>query len=141
MKLCQLAVHECCMRSKESNPPRGQRSRRVRAFDQFSVRASSMIGIVTTAGHMNNWVKTLCTQVSPLVVSLVHGLATVSLTIILLGSNALPQSDSARLEISAHDLARKVVSNELKSHDEDRGRVDVPPRKGGIREEGDRRNY
>jgi hypothetical protein len=42
-------------------------------------------------------------------------------TIILLGSNALPQSDSERLGMSANELARKVVTNELKFQDEDHG--------------------
>jgi hypothetical protein len=70
---------------------------------------------------MNHRVRMFCTQASPSVVSLVHGLATVTLTIILLGSKALPQSDSAGLGISAHDLARKVITNELKSQGEDHG--------------------
>ena len=50
----------------------------------------------------------------------VSGLATVTLTI-LLGSAAFTQSDSVRLGISAHDLARKVVTNELESQREDHG--------------------
>jgi hypothetical protein len=53
-----------------------------------------------------------------LVVRLVHGLATVIATIILLGSNALPQSDSGSLGMSANELARKVVANELKVQNE-----------------------
>jgi len=40
-------------------------------------------------------------------------------TIILLGSSALSQSDSVRLGLSAVDLARKVVSNELKVQNEE----------------------
>jgi hypothetical protein len=72
-------------------------------------------------GHMNNWIKTCCALTSPSVVRLIHNPATVIVTIILLGSNALPQSDSERLGMSANELARKVVTNELKFQDEDRG--------------------
>jgi hypothetical protein len=49
----------------------------------------------------------------------VHGLAIIIVTITLCGSNALPQSDSAGLGMSATELARKVVNNELKFHNED----------------------
>jgi hypothetical protein len=45
----------------------------------------------------------------------------VIVTIILLGSNAFPQSDSERLGMSANQLARKVVTNELKFQAEDHG--------------------
>ena len=70
---------------------------------------------------MNTWEKMFCTQASLPIVTLVRVLATVTLTIILLGSKALPQTDSAGLGISAHDLARKVITNELKSQDKDHG--------------------
>ncbi|MGA8343907.1 MAG: hypothetical protein WB781_18385 [Candidatus Sulfotelmatobacter sp.] len=43
------------------------------------------------------------------------------MTIILLGSTAFPQSDSERLGMSANELARKVVTNELKVQNEDLG--------------------
>jgi len=68
---------------------------------------------------MRSWLKTYHTVASPLVVRLVSGLATVVVTVILVGSSALSQSDSVRLEISAVDLARKVVSNELKVQNEE----------------------
>jgi hypothetical protein len=68
---------------------------------------------------MRSWLKTYHTVASPLVVRLVSGLATVVVTVILLGSSAVSQSDSMRLEISAVDLARKVVSNELKVQSEE----------------------
>jgi hypothetical protein len=42
-------------------------------------------------------------------------------TIILLGLNALPQSDSERLGMSANELARRVVTNELKFQAGDHG--------------------
>src|SRR5579864_8273937 len=67
---------------------------------------------------MHSWLKTYRTA-SPLVVRLLSGLATVVVTIILLGSSALSQSDSVRLGMSAVDLARKVVSNELKVQNEE----------------------
>jgi len=56
-----------------------------------------------------------------LAVRLVNGLAAVMVTIILLGSNALSQSDFEKLGMSANELARKVVANELKVQDEDHG--------------------
>jgi hypothetical protein len=40
---------------------------------------------------------------------------------LLLGSNALPQSDCQRLGMSANKLARKVVIHELKAQNEDHG--------------------
>jgi hypothetical protein len=55
-------------------------------------------------------------------VRLIHNSATVIVTIILLESNAFPQSDSERLGMSANELARKVVTNELKFQEEDHGR-------------------
>jgi len=73
------------------------------------------------AGHMNKWMTTCCKQASSLALKPIHGLATVIVTIILFGSNALPQSDSAGLEISANELARKVITNELKFQGEDYG--------------------
>src|ERR1700681_4952203 len=50
-----------------------------------------------------------------------HGSATVLVTIILLGSNALPQSESERVGMSANELARKVITNELKFQYDDHG--------------------
>src|SRR6201997_4655309 len=68
---------------------------------------------------MHSWFKTRRAGLaSSLIVRLVHGLATVIVTVILLGSNALPQSDSDRLGMSAKELARKVVANELKLQNE-----------------------
>jgi len=48
-----------------------------------------------------------------------HGTATVLVSVILLGAAKVPQSDSVSRGMSANELARKVVSNELKSQDED----------------------
>jgi len=68
---------------------------------------------------MHSWFTTCRTVAPPQAVRLVNGLAVIILTIILLGSNALSQSDSVRLEMSAVDLARKVVTNELRVQNEE----------------------
>ena len=68
---------------------------------------------------MQTWLKTCHTLVLPLAVRLVAGFAVVTLTVILLGSKVLSQSDSERLGMSAVELARKVVANELKVQDEE----------------------
>jgi hypothetical protein len=65
---------------------------------------------------MHSWFKTCRGLASSLIVRLVHGLPTVIVTIILLLSNA--QSDSERLGMSANELARRVVANELKFQNE-----------------------
>jgi hypothetical protein len=70
---------------------------------------------------MNNWFKPCAALTSPSVVRLIYNAATIIVTMILLGSNALPQSDSERLGMSANELARKVVTNELKFQNEDHG--------------------
>jgi hypothetical protein len=70
---------------------------------------------------MQSWFRTCRTVARSLAVSLAHVFATVTVTIILLGSNALPQSDSTRLGMSANELARKVVTNELRIQHEDHG--------------------
>ena len=54
------------------------------------------------------------------VMPLGHSTATVFVSVILLGGATLPQSDSVSRAMSADEPARKVVSNELKSQDEDR---------------------
>jgi hypothetical protein len=71
---------------------------------------------------MHSWFKTCRAPAPPSAVRLIHNSATVIVTIILLGSNAFPQSDSERLGMSANELVRKVVTNELKFQDEDHGR-------------------
>jgi hypothetical protein len=68
---------------------------------------------------MQTWFKTCRAVASPLAVRLVNGLPVVILAIVLLGSSALSQPDSVRLEMSAIDLARKVVTNELRLQNED----------------------
>jgi len=68
---------------------------------------------------MNNWIKTCCARKLSSVVRMMHNTATVIATIILLLSSVLLQSDPQRFGISAHDLARKIITNELKFQDED----------------------
>jgi len=70
---------------------------------------------------MNNSIKTSCALASSLATWLIHGPAIVIVTIILLGSNGLSQSDSEKLGMSANELARRVVTNELKFQAEDHG--------------------
>ena len=68
---------------------------------------------------MHNWLKTCCALTSPLAVRLIHSPAAVIVTIILLGSTTLAQSAPGSQELSANELARRVVANELKFQDED----------------------
>jgi len=70
---------------------------------------------------MHGWLKTCCARMPPLAVRLIHSPVTPIVTIILLGSTAFPQADSERLGMSANELARKVVTNELKVQNEDLG--------------------
>src|ERR1035441_5952105 len=70
---------------------------------------------------MNRRFKTCCALTPPLAVRLIQRPAIFIVTIILLGSTALSQSDSASPGLSANELARKVVTNELKFQNEDLG--------------------
>jgi hypothetical protein len=70
---------------------------------------------------VNSWFKTCCALSRRRVVRLVYSTATVLVSIILLGSTTLPQSDSGSPGVSANELARKIVRNELKFQDEDHG--------------------
>jgi hypothetical protein len=71
---------------------------------------------------MHSWFTTCHRVASLLAMRTVNGLAVAIVTIILLASSALSQSESERLGLSAGDLARKVVTNELKFQNEDHGR-------------------
>jgi hypothetical protein len=64
---------------------------------------------------MHTWFKTCRRVASSLAVGMVSGLAAV----ILFTPNALSQSGSLKAEISAVDLARKVVTNELRVQNEE----------------------
>lgn len=68
---------------------------------------------------MHGWFKT-CSMVS-LLIRLVPGIATVIVTVILLGSNTFPQSDSGRLGMSPNELAQRVIANELRFQADDHG--------------------
>jgi hypothetical protein len=64
---------------------------------------------------MHTWYKTCRTIPSPLAARIVSGLVAV----ILLAPNVISQSGSLKTEISAVDLARKVVTNELRIQNEE----------------------
>jgi len=64
---------------------------------------------------MHTWFKTCRTVASPLAVRMASGLAAV----ILLAPNALSQSGSPEVEMQALDLARNVVTNELRVQNEE----------------------
>jgi len=70
---------------------------------------------------MHSWFRTRCALQSPLAVRLMLWPAIVIETTILLGSSAASQSDFESRGISANELARKVVTNELKIQAEDHG--------------------
>src|ERR1017187_9495200 len=66
---------------------------------------------------MNNWIKTSRARTSPSVVRLRHSPVPLALAIILLGVPAPPQSAPSS-QASANDLARRVITNELKFQDD-----------------------
>jgi hypothetical protein len=70
---------------------------------------------------MHSWFRTYQALASSLAVKPIRNRASLLVTIILFGSYALPQSDSERLAMSANELVRKVVNNELKVQDADHG--------------------
>jgi hypothetical protein len=65
--------------------------------------------------------KTRRTLKWPSIARLIHNPAIFIVTVILFASSALPQSDSERLGMSANELARRVVTNELKFQAADHG--------------------
>jgi len=68
--------------------------------------------------EMHSWFKMCRVPAQLSAVRRVRAPTIIVVTMLLLGSNVLPQSDS---EISPAELARKVVTNELKIRDQDRG--------------------
>lgn len=68
---------------------------------------------------MHNWLKTCGALKLRLAVRLMHSTATLVATIALLGSTTRAQSAPGNLQLSANELARRVVTNELKFQDED----------------------
>jgi hypothetical protein len=65
--------------------------------------------------------KTRRTLKWPSIARLIRDPAIVIVIVILFASSVLPQSDSERLGMSANELARRVVTNELKFQAEDHG--------------------
>ena len=61
---------------------------------------------------MNNWIKTGYARESPSAVRLIHSTMPRALAVILLNLSAQPQSFPSS-ELSANDLARRVITNEL----------------------------
>jgi len=61
---------------------------------------------------MNNWIKTCYARESPSVVRLIHSTMPLALAIVLLSLSAQPQSVPSSA-LSANDLARRVITNEL----------------------------
>jgi hypothetical protein len=66
---------------------------------------------------MNNWIKTYRARTSPSVVRLRHSPVPFALAIVLLSVPARPQSASSS-QVSANDLARRVITNELTFQDD-----------------------
>src|ERR1039457_771975 len=66
---------------------------------------------------MNNWIKTCCARTSPSVMSLIHSPAPAALAIVLLSILARPQSVPSS-QVSANDLAQRVITNELNFQDD-----------------------
>lgn len=67
---------------------------------------------------LNSSVKTYCALSRRQVVRTVCGAATILVSIILFEPATLSQSDSGSLGVSANDLARRVITNELKFQDD-----------------------
>jgi hypothetical protein len=66
---------------------------------------------------MNNWIKTYCARTSPWVVRLRHSPLPLALAIILLSVAARPQCARSS-QVSANDLARRVITSELTFQDD-----------------------
>jgi hypothetical protein len=67
---------------------------------------------------VNGWVKTCSSLSRQPIVRLLCSAATVLVSVVLLGSATLSQSNSGSLGVSANDLARRVITNELKFQDD-----------------------
>ena len=68
---------------------------------------------------MHNWLKMGRAPTSPWAVRLIHSPAAVITAIVLLASTTLAQSPPGSQDMSANELVRRVVANELKFQDED----------------------
>lgn len=67
---------------------------------------------------MHGWFRTR-SMVPSLLTRLIPRIATVVVTVILLGLNIFPQSDSGRPGMSPNELARRIIANELKFQADD----------------------
>jgi hypothetical protein len=70
---------------------------------------------------MHRRLKTCCALMPPLTLRVIQSPAILIVTVILLGSTTLSQSGSGSPGLSANELARKVVTNELKFQNENLG--------------------
>jgi hypothetical protein len=66
---------------------------------------------------MNNWIKTCRARTSPSVVRLRHSPVPLALAVILLSLPARPQSTPSS-QVSANELARRVITNEITFQDD-----------------------
>src|SRR5271163_4921724 len=71
-------------------------------------------------GCMNYWIKTCCRLILPAVMTLTFQAGTIVGRVIFFGATTFAQSDFEHHGVSANELARKVITNELKLQNEDR---------------------
>jgi hypothetical protein len=83
-----------------------------RTYKPFALSVSRKV-----YGLMNSLLNTCCALMSPLALRLIRSPATFTLAIILLGVPARPQSIPSS-QVSANDLARRVITNELNFQDD-----------------------
>jgi hypothetical protein len=84
------------------------------------LQAVRTVGLTHGNDDMHNWLRSCYALTSPLAGRLIHSPAAVTVAVILRGSMALAQSaPGSGREVSANELARRVVVNELKFQDED----------------------
>src|ERR1700675_4175874 len=89
--------------------------------DHLSKAVGGSIGFAipeSTLSAGNGWVKTCGAPSRQPIVQLLCSAATVLVIIVLLASTTLSQSDSGIPGGSANDLARRVITNELKFQDD-----------------------
>ncbi len=77
------------------------------------------MGLSKGNDHMHNRLKTCCGLMLPLAGKVISSLVIVLVTIILVGSMTHAQSAPGSRELSANELARRVVTNELRFQDDD----------------------
>jgi hypothetical protein len=91
-----------------------------KGFDSDApLQGTNTMGLSEGNGHMHNRLKTCCGLILPLAGKVIHSLIIVMVTIILVVSMTHAQSAPGSQELSANELARRVVTNELKFQDDD----------------------